>query len=217
MQLTVTYVCRSVNLLKRSLTSGSCALLIGTLFVKTGIQFGAHLWYKSKLLIWLPWQVSMMMYALFTVPDVIHLWNNAWWGCVYLRHDILQKWLWEKSSGGAWNANGVHLDSRVTVSTECINVVLWSVLLSHKNWSTIHVSDQGTFWYSWSFVQCYILQVIRKALPELPPSPCPDNISLANSCTLTEMQITLRLALVTPSECCVNLCNFAEVNQDEVI
>ena len=58
---------------------------------------------------------------------------------------------------------------------------------------------------------------------------CPDNSSLANSfadffiskidkihCALTEKQITVRSAPVTPSECCVNLCNFAEVNENEV-
>ena len=57
---------------------------------------------------------------------------------------------------------------------------------------------------------------------------CPDNSSMANSfadffiskinkihCALTEKQI-MRPAPVTPCECCVNLCNFAEVNEDEV-
>ena len=34
-------------------------------------------------------------------------------------------------------------------------------------------------------------------------------------CALTEKQITMRPAPVIDSECCVNLCNFAEVNEDE--
>ena len=71
-------------------------------------------------------------------------------------------------------------------------------------------------------------KLLQKPFVKRYPS-CPHNSSLANSfadffiskidkihCALTEKQITLRPAPVTPSECCVNLCNFAEVNEDEV-
>ena len=71
-------------------------------------------------------------------------------------------------------------------------------------------------------------KLLQKPSVKCYPS-CPDNSSLAiilrtfllaklirYIAHLPEKQITMRPASVTPSECCVNLCNFAEVNEYEV-